>query len=139
MLRIHETTTASGALSQVFLRVDDDGALNLVSDEEALALPALSLDHVMARFGRPLEPGERVAEVGTLDLGDGHVMRHVRHLGRYDVIARDYLIYSVPGHEPLCALATTVAGALAHLGRAAAAASKAVISERRQASEKTEE
>jgi hypothetical protein len=55
-----------------------------------------------------------------LDLGDGRVLRHIRHLGRYDVIARDYLTYSVPTQEPLCALATTVAGALAHLGRAAA-------------------
>jgi hypothetical protein len=113
-------TTASGELSPVFLRVDDDGALALVSDEEALALPESSLDHVMARFGQPLEPGERVDEVGMLDLGDGHGVRHVRHLGHYDVIARDYLIYSAPGQEPLCALATTVAGALAHLGRAAA-------------------
>ncbi len=116
MLKIHETTTASGELSPVFLRVDDDETLNLVSGEEVMQLPASSLDHVMARFGQPLDTGERLAEVGTLDLGDGRVMRHVRHLGHYDVIARDYVIYSVPGQEPLCALATTVAGALAHLG-----------------------
>jgi hypothetical protein len=120
MLRIHETTTASGELSSVFLRVDDGGGLVLVSGEGAVAIPASSLDHVMSRFGQPLDPAERVAEVGTLDLGDGRVLRHVRHLGRYDVIARDYLIYSLPRQEPLCALATTVAGALAHLGRAAA-------------------
>jgi hypothetical protein len=123
MLKIHETTTESGGLSSVFLQVDDDGTLTLVSDEEAMALPASSLDRVMARFGQPLEPSERVAEVGALDLRDGHIIRHVRHLGRYDVIARDYLIYSATGQEPLCALATTVAGALAHLGRVAAARS----------------
>jgi hypothetical protein len=125
MLKIHEGTTASGELSPVFLRVDDDGALTLVSDEETMALPAASLEHVMARFGQPLDTGERVTEVGSLDLGDGRAVRHVRHLGHYDVIARDYLIYIVPGQEPLCALATTVAGALDHLGRA--------VSERRQA------
>jgi hypothetical protein len=121
MLRIHETTTASGELSSVFLQVDDGGGLVLVSGEGAMALPAASLDQVMSRFGQPLDSAERVAEVGMLDLGDGRVLRHVRHLGRYDVIARDYLIYSVPRQDPLCALATTVAGALAHLGRAAAA------------------
>jgi hypothetical protein len=120
MLRIHETTTASGELSSVFLQVDDGGGLVLVSDDGAVVLPASSLDHVMSRFGQPLDSAERVAEVGTLDLGDGRVLRHIRHLGRYDVIARDYLTYSAPTQETLCALATTVAGALAHLGRAAA-------------------
>jgi hypothetical protein len=120
MLRIHETTTAGGELSSVFLQLDEGGVLALISGEGAVALPASSLDHVMSRFGQPLDSAERVAEVGRLDLGDGRVLRHVRHLGRYDVIARDYLIYSAPGQGPLCALATTVAGALAHLGRAAA-------------------
>jgi len=120
MLKIHETTTAGGELASVFLRLDEEGGLALVSTEGVTALPASSLDPVMSRFGQPLDSAERVAEVGRLDLGDGRVLRHVRHLGRFDVIARDYLIYSVPGRDPLCALATTVAGALAHLGRAAA-------------------
>ncbi len=120
MLKIHETTTASGELSSVFLQLDEGGVLALVSGEGAVPLPASSLDHVMSRLGQPLDSAERVAEVGMLDLGGGLVLRHVRHLARYDVIARDYLIYCVPGQEPLCALATTVAGALAHLGRAAA-------------------
>ena len=47
------------------------------------------------------------------------VLRHVRHLAIYDVIARDYLVYEAPHREPMCALATIVAGALGHLGRAA--------------------
>jgi hypothetical protein len=34
------------------------------------------------------------------------------------VIARDYLVLDLPGQEPLCALAVTVAGALVHLARA---------------------
>jgi hypothetical protein len=117
MLKIHETTAAGGDLSSVFLRAED-GALFLVSDEATLSLPDCALDHVMKRFGGPLDPAQPLAEVARLDMGGGRVLRHVRHLARYDVIARDYVTYSVPGHEPLCALATTVAGALAHLGRA---------------------
>jgi len=118
MLKIHESTTAQGELVSVFLRVDH-GALSIVSEEGTLALPDAAIDHVMARFGAPLDPREPLAEIAALDLGADRVLRHVRHLARYDVIARDYVTYSVPGREPLCALATTVAGVLAHLGRAA--------------------
>lgn len=117
MLKIHETTAAGGDLCSVFLRVDD-GALALVSASEVLALPGTALTSVMKRFGAPLDAAARVLEIGALDLGEAGVLRHVRHLARFDVIARDYLTLSVPGQEPLCALATTVAGALGHLGRA---------------------
>jgi hypothetical protein len=121
MLKIHETMTASGEPATVYLTVDD-GGLAVVADRERFALADIALDAVMMRFGAPLEPAEPLAEVATLDLGGGRALRHVRHLGRYDIIARDYLAYDVPGREPLCALATTVAGALVHLGRATAAA-----------------
>jgi hypothetical protein len=75
---------------------------------------------VLDRFGAPVEPSESLIAVGALPLWEGHTLRHVRHLARYDVIARDYLVYESPGGEPRCALATTVAGALAHLARATA-------------------
>jgi hypothetical protein len=117
VLKIHETTAAGGELCSVFLRVND-GALALVSANEVLALPGAALESVMKRFGAPLDAAARVLEIGALDLGEARVLRHVRHLARFDVIARDYLTLSVPGQEPLCALATTVAGALDHLGRA---------------------
>lgn len=119
-LKIHETTSPDGALVPVLLVVQD-GALGVASDAGVFALPDGALAAVMARFGKPLERSERVALVGALDLGGGRVLRHVRHLARYDVIARDYLVYEVAGEEPVCALATTVAGALEHLGRAVAA------------------
>jgi hypothetical protein len=121
MLKIHETTTALGGLSSVFLRTEH-GVLAIVSDEGTFALADGALDAVMARFGAPLEPAERIAEIATLELGEGRALRHVRHLARGDVIARDYVVFDVPAQEPRCALATTVAGALAHLGRAGAAA-----------------
>jgi hypothetical protein len=117
-LRIHETTTSTGALSGVFLELSD-GVLAVVVDDGKFVLPEGALDAVMARFGAPLDPSSRVAAVASLELGEGRALRHVRHLGAYDVIARDYLVYDVAGQEPLCALATAVAGALDHLGRAA--------------------
>jgi hypothetical protein len=122
MLKIHETTGADGALVPVHLRVEDGALWVVVGDVEAYAVGAAALDAVMKRFGLPLEPAEPITQVAALDLGDGRAVRHVRHLGRYDVIARDFLVVDAPDGEPLCALATTVSGALVHLGRAAAAA-----------------
>lgn len=117
-LKIHETTTASGALSDVLLRFAD-GVLAIASEDGTFALPDGALDAAMARFGAPLDEGARLTPVGALDMGDGRAIRHVRHLDRYDVIARDYLVYEAPGRDPVCALATTVAGALDHLAQAA--------------------
>ncbi len=119
MLKVHEITTASGALSDVFLRYEN-GALAIVAADGTFVLPDGALDAVMKRFGAPLDATSRVAHVATLDLAPGSRLRHVRHLARYDVIARDYLVYETAGGERVCAFATTVAGALDHLGRAVA-------------------
>ncbi|MBX3207905.1 MAG: hypothetical protein KF764_22860 [Labilithrix sp.] len=117
MLKIHETTTPGGAVETTFLRVDD-GALSLSSGEGTVALPDGALDAVMRRYGMPVDPEAQLTVVASLELGDGRVLRHARHLARYDVIARDWLVYDAPGQETACALATTVAGALDHLARA---------------------
>jgi hypothetical protein len=143
MLKIHETTGADGALVPVYLKVEDGalwvvvgaigaaqsaGAIGAAQSAgapdlaDAYAVGTVALEAVMKRFGAPLEPAEPITTVAALDLGDGRAVRHVRHLGRYDVIARDFLVYDAPGREPLCALATTVSGALVHLGRATSAA-----------------
>lgn len=119
VLKIHETTRSDGSLGEIFLRHDVDAGLAIVIEGETLALPEGALDAVMAKFGAPLEPGQKLAEVARLGLGDGVALRHVRHLAVFDVIARDWLLYERPGEEPLCAMATTVAGALEHLARAA--------------------
>jgi nucleoside-diphosphate-sugar epimerase len=119
-LKIHETYAATGEASLTHLTVED-GALALVLDAGApLPLDEGALDAVMARFGGPLETSEPVIAVGALDLPGGGRVRHVRHLARYDVIARDFLVHEVPGREPVCALAVTVSAALAHLARARA-------------------
>lgn len=119
MLKIDETFAPGGEPTTVFLRLDE-GALVFVADDGVFPLPARALDVVMTRFGLPLEPVEHLTPVGRLELEAGRTLRHVRHLGPYDVIARDYLVYEVGGSEPVCALAITVAGALGHLARAAA-------------------
>ncbi len=121
MLKIHETTAISGELVPIFLRLHG-GVLEIVADVGALALPTGAVDAVMKRFGAPLDSDAPVARIGRLDLGNGRALFHVRHLAKYDVIARDYLVYEGAGAEPLCALATTVAGALFHLARAGARA-----------------
>lgn len=118
-MKIHEATRDDGTLAPVVLHVSD-GALTIATDGGELALAPGAIEAVMERFGAPLEPRERLVEIGRVELPGGAILRHVRHLGRFDVIARDYLVYAPPDGEALCALAVTVSAALAHLARAAA-------------------
>lgn len=122
MLKIHEFSSAAGELSSVYLRVVETG-LEVVSDDGAWLLPEGAVRAVLARFGAPFDPEARIDTVAELELGSGERLRHVRHLAGYDVIARDYLVLDHAQVEPLCALSATVAAALLHLGRAAAARS----------------
>ena len=117
MFKIHEFSAASGELSAVYLRVDAT-QLAIVSDDGAWLLPQGALRAVLARFGAPFDAEARIWTIASLDLPDGAVLRHVRHLAGYDVIARDYIVHEAPPEEPLCALAATVAAALLHLGKA---------------------
>ncbi len=118
MLKIHELVLPSGELSSVYLRVDGEG-LVLIGDDAELALPAGALRAVMLRYGAPFDADAKSMTQGSLELPGDASLRHVRHLAGYDVIARDYLVYAEPSVEPVCAMATTVAGALRHLGLAA--------------------
>lgn len=117
MLKIHESIDASGGAVSTFLATRDAG-LVLVDADGEFPLPAGAVEAVMARFGRPLDPSADLVAVAALEIGQGKVLRHVRHLARFDVIAKDFLVLECPGTEPACALATIAAGALAHLGRA---------------------
>ncbi|HEY4186706.1 MAG TPA: hypothetical protein VGP07_16635 [Polyangia bacterium] len=118
MLKIDETFTAAGNLSALFLRVGEGGVLELVQDGEALTVSGDALDEVMQRFGMPFDPEEPVTSVASLTLDEERRLTHVRHLSGYDVIARDYLLYEVPGRAAVFALARNVAAALGHLARA---------------------
>jgi hypothetical protein len=117
VLKIHETTTAAGAFASVALDVRDD-TLVLVDGGAERALPSGSIPAVLRRFGAPIEPETKLNEIARLALPDGGVLRHVRHLARFDVIGKDWLVWEPPAGESLIALATTVAGALAHLAKA---------------------
>lgn len=118
-MKIHETTNADGTLAPMFLRVVD-GDVIVEVEGSAFVLPEAALARVMARYGAPVEGGAKLTEIGALELGGGARIRHVRHLARFDVIAKDWLMYEAHGAEPLCALANTVAAALAHLARVGA-------------------
>ena len=117
MMKIHETVGAAGELAPIFLAAAG-GAATLVDDRGAHPLPDGAIAAVMARYGAPLDPDVTLAPIATLELVEGR-LRHVRHLARYDVIAKDWLVYERAGEDPVIALATTVAGALGHLARAA--------------------
>ena len=119
MLKIHEGTGDDGELSAVFLRYEA-GVLEVVSGGVGLPLPDAALGAAMARYGAPFDPEAEIHEVARLAVGPDRVLRHVRHLAGYDVIARDYVVYETSDAEALCALATTVSAALVHLGRVAA-------------------
>jgi hypothetical protein len=117
-LKIHEFILPSGQLSAVFLQ-QGPGPLLLASDDGELQLPPGALRAVLLRYGAPFDAEAMSHSQGGLELGAGATLLHVRHLAGYDVIARDYLVYSEPGLEPVCAMATNVAGALRYLGLAA--------------------
>ncbi|HXK17210.1 MAG TPA: hypothetical protein VNG33_05400 [Polyangiaceae bacterium] len=118
MLKIHEFILPSGELSGVFLR-RDGGALKLLGEDGELALPGGALRAVMLRYGAPFDADAVTETQASLELEGDARLRHVRHLAGYDVIARDYLVYAEPGLEPVCAMATNVAGALRYLALAA--------------------
>lgn len=118
-MKIHETTKTDGSLAATRLAVVD-GDLVVENEDGSFVLPEGALPRVMARYGAPIEDGTKLTEVDALDLGASARLRHVRHLARFDVIAKDWLVYEAVGAEPICALAHTVAGALGHLARAAA-------------------
>ena len=107
MMKIHETSTGT-----VHLDAEDGDGIAVVLPDGRFPLPAGAIAAVMSRYGAPLDPAETLVEVARLPV-DGAVLRHVRHKEIWDVIARDFLVLG-----ELCALATHVAGALEHLGRA---------------------
>jgi hypothetical protein len=119
LFKIHEFSSVTGELSAIYLRAEA-GLTEIMSADDAWPLPEGALHAVLARFGAPFDGNARISTIASLELPSGEILRHVRHLAGYDVIARDYIVYEAPESETLCALAATVAAALLHLGRAAA-------------------
>ena len=130
-LCIHEHLTEDGAIERMYLSREGD-ALRLRTEgfrDDALAtprstrrgesmdglVPLEALVRVMKKFGKPLASGVAPSASECLDLGGGCSLARLRHLARYDVIARDFLVFRAPGEEPLVELATSVTAALVHL------------------------
>src|SRR5206468_2393417 len=77
-----------------------------------------AIEAVMNRYAKALDDG--IALDGpSLDLGDERRLIMLRHRARYDVIARDFLVFVAPNAEPRAALSTAIAAPLVHLARAA--------------------
>jgi hypothetical protein len=70
----------------------------------------------MKRYGKALAD-DIVVSGPTLELEGGRRVSLLRHRARYDVIAKDFLVYEAPNREPVAELATSVSAALAHLAR----------------------
>jgi hypothetical protein len=114
MLTIHEWLAEDGARKSVRLGESHGALVVCAGDDEAVSLPMLALERVMERYGKPLADG--IALDGPkLDLGEGKALVLIRHRARYDVIARDFVVWIAPDREPLAELAVAISGALVHL------------------------
>lgn len=114
---LDEHVADDGALLRTRLRHDGD-RLVLVEPDAERALPDGAIEATFARFGGELDDAVNVVGDG-LAIGEGASLHALRHLARYDVIARDYLVLRRPGAPARVALGVTIAGALRHLARAA--------------------
>jgi hypothetical protein len=120
MLLLHERTRDDGSIERTFLeRASGEGEDALafrVEGESPRALPIELLVAVMKRYGRALDDAVTMGpDAERIPLAGGREVVHFRHLARYDVIARDWIVLIEPDAEPLAELATSVHGALRHL------------------------
>jgi hypothetical protein len=115
-LLLHQGHLPDGTSEETWLFVEERSLMLSVGPELQVVIPIEVLDTVMRRYGKPL--AEDVTVSGPfLDLPGGRSLAVLRHRARYDVIARDFLVYAMAGQEPLAELATSIAGALRFLAR----------------------
>jgi len=130
---LNETCDRSGALQRTWLDAVNEGAdegLRLRVEREggetiSLPLSTAAVRKVMARYGKPvdasLEPEVLLLKAGVV-LDDGSSLCRFRFRPRYDVIAKDYIVWRVPGQPSRAELAVSVCAALTHLARVMGAA-----------------
>lgn len=116
-LVLNESHDADGRAVTVALFVEED-ELVLDYEDREVALPFPLVEAVFERFAKPLDP-TIVPRGVRLEVGSSGSLVHLRHLARYDVVARDYVVLDRPGKEPLAELCTAVAAALVHLAERA--------------------
>jgi hypothetical protein len=117
-LLLHESHGADGAPLRIELRGGPEG-LELSYEGKLCALEPEVVFAVFDRLARELDDAVAL-EPNAFDLGQGATLRSLRHLARYDVIARDYLVLERPNHVPLVELATSITAALVHLAESVA-------------------
>jgi hypothetical protein len=115
-LLIDERARSDGELERTWLELAD-GKLALRFDEAIVAIvEERALEAVMKRYGKALAD-DIVVSGPTLELEGGRRISLLRHRARYDVVAKDFLVYEAPDRAPVAELATSVSAALAHLAR----------------------
>jgi len=125
-LLLLETHQESGETARVWL---DGGASGLTlrregfgPEPELLPLVPGAVQRVMLRYGGvPSEDLVSTVEnlAAALTLEDQSTLSTFRFRPRYDVIAKDYIVWRCSGESARLELAVSVAAALTHLGRAA--------------------
>ena len=114
-LLLHERALADGAFERTWLETACDGLVLHVEGEPKKDVPLQVLDVVMRRYGKALE--DDVSIDGPRLVVADRTIAMLRYRPRYDVIAKDYIVYRVAGGPPVAELATAVAGALAFIVR----------------------
>ncbi|CAN5574499.1 hypothetical protein BH09MYX1_BH09MYX1_56680 [soil metagenome] len=113
---LDEHVNDDGTLAHTWLRAEAAGLL-VVEPDRSRPLPEGAIEATFARFGGELADDVVVTEDG-LRVSDGSTIHRLRHLARYDVIARDYLVLKQVGALARVAIAVTIAAALRHLAHA---------------------
>jgi hypothetical protein len=112
-LLLHERTLPDGALEKTWLEVEEGVLVFHVEGASKTEVPIALLDAVMERYGRPLADDVPL-DGPCLEVAD-RALSVLRYRPRYDVIARDYLVYGAADKPPVAELATAVTAALAYL------------------------
>ena len=118
-LLLHESHGSDGSPLRVELRRGQAG-LELWYEGKVCELDAEVIFAVFDRLARELDDAVTL-EPHAFDLGGGASLRALRHLARYDVIARDYVVLERPNQVPLVELSTSITAALVHLAESATA------------------
>ena len=113
MLLLDERIKPDGAHVRTW--ATSDGERMQIRDEDGSSgeLSLAAIDHVMRRYGRPLDDSI-VVEGDSLTCGT-RTLRRLRHHAAVDAEGRDYLVWECPGDEPVVCLAATVTAAFRFL------------------------
>lgn len=113
MLLLDERIKPDGAHARTW--ATSDGERMQIRDEDGSSgeLSLAAVDHVMRRYGRPLDDGI-IVEGDSLTCG-AFKLRRLRYHAAVDAEGRDYLVWEPPGDEPLVCLAATATAAMRFL------------------------